>query len=47
MKIFNYLKLKRKYNRLLKKYEESEENRKFLFEENQKLKVYLRGKKYE
>lgn len=47
MKIFNYLKYKKKYKRLLKKYEESEANRKFLFEENQNLKAYLRGKDYE
>lgn len=42
-----YLKLKRKYKKLLKKYEEREEDLKFLFEENQVLKSKIRGKKHE
>ena len=45
--IVDYAKLKRKYNRLLKKYKESEETIDFLFNENKILKTKLRGNKDE
>ena len=42
MKIFDYLKWKRKYNKIKKLYEEEKENNLLLINENQILKTALR-----
>ena len=42
MKIFDYLKWKRKYNKIKKFYEEEKENNLLLINENQTLKTALR-----
>ena len=42
MKIFDYLKSKRKYNKIKKLYEEQKENNELLINENQTLKTSLR-----
>ena len=42
MKIFDYLKWKRKYNKIKKLYEEEKENNLLLINENQTLKTALR-----
>ena len=42
MKMFDYLKWKRKYNKIKKVLEEAQMHNKFLFQENQMLKTSLR-----
>lgn len=42
MKMFDYLKWKRKYNKIKKVLEETQMHNKFLFQENQILKTTLR-----
>lgn len=42
MKIFDYLKWKRKYKKIKKVLEEAQMHNKFLFQENQMLKTALR-----
>ena len=42
MKMFDYLKWKRKYNKIKKALEEAQMHNKFLFQENQMLKTSLR-----
>ena len=42
MKMFDYLKWKRKYNKIKKVLEEAQMHNKFLYQENQMLKTSLR-----